>query len=309
MLSLLLIISFVMASPTTARDKQSDAGSRLILVTGVTGKQGGAVARELLMRGYRLRGLSRNPKSNKAKALSAMGIEIVQGDFDDPASLDAALAGVYGAYSVQQWWGVGIEVEIRQGKAFADAAKKAGIQHFVYSSVAAAEQSSGIAHFESKFVIEQHIRSIGLPYTILRPVLFMENWERTRDKIMAGTLGGPYAPGKRLQVVAVRDIGRFAAEAFDDPQTWIDQALDIASDEKTMQEFAATFSQVLQRPVSYKQIPFEKIQQSTTAEMATMYRWIMQTGFSVNLQALRSRYPWLTTQEKYLRLNKWDGRN
>nr|NIW24717.1 NmrA family NAD(P)-binding protein [Gammaproteobacteria bacterium] len=132
----------------TAAAQDFDRSTRTILVAGATGTQGGAVARELNARGYRVKGLTRNPNSERARAMTALGIEMVQGNFDDPESLDAALAGAYGAFSVQQYRGVGVDGEIRQGKAFADAAKRAGVQHFVYTSVAKATLNTGVPQFE-----------------------------------------------------------------------------------------------------------------------------------------------------------------
>ena len=146
----------------------AEASPKLILVTGATGKQGGAVARELLRRGYRVRGLTRNASSKRALALTALGIEMVQGDFDKPDTISSALQGAYGAFSVQNYWEHGKTAEIRQGVSFADAAQAAGVAHMVYSSVAHANESTGIAHFDSKYKIEEHIRMIGLPYTIFR---------------------------------------------------------------------------------------------------------------------------------------------
>src|ERR1700737_3260600 len=111
-----------------------------VLVTGATGRQGGAVVRHLLPKGWRLRALTRNPSSHAAQELARNGVEVVQGDLDDPSSLDRALRGVYGVYSVQDFWTVGAKREVQQGKNLADVAKKAGVQHFVYSSVGGAER-------------------------------------------------------------------------------------------------------------------------------------------------------------------------
>ena len=142
---------------------------KLILVAGATGRQGSAVVRHLRPKGWRLRALTRNPGSPAAQDLARQGIEIVQGDLEEPESLERATEGVYGVYSVQDFWAVGAKREVMQGRNLADAAKKAAVQHFVYSSVGGAERHSGIDHWESKWEIEQHIRNIGLPATVLRP--------------------------------------------------------------------------------------------------------------------------------------------
>src|SRR5512133_828743 len=125
-----------------------DRGNRLIVVTGATGKQGGAVARHLLAKGWQVRGLTRDLDKPAAHALRSAGAEMDRADNDDRISLDQAMQGAYGAFSVQNFWipGVGTEGEIRQGKNIADAAKAAGIQHFVYSSVGSAHRGMGQAH-------------------------------------------------------------------------------------------------------------------------------------------------------------------
>jgi len=121
-----------------------------ILVTGATGKQGGAVARELLANGYKVRAITRAPEGEAARALTAQGAEIVQADLDDPASLEQALSGVWGVFAVQNTWEAGVEREEEQGKRIADLAKRQGVQHYVYSSVSSAHRSTGIPHFDNK---------------------------------------------------------------------------------------------------------------------------------------------------------------
>src|SRR5215210_6848784 len=183
---------------------------RLIVVTGATGKQGGAVARSLLDRGFRIRALTRNPQKPEAQALADRGAEVVQGDMEDRSSMERALEGAYGVFSVQNFWETGYDGEVQQGKTVADTAKAAGVEHLVYSSVGSAHRQTGIPHFESKWEIEEHVREIGLPYTILRPVFIMQNWEMMREHVLGGTLAQPLDPDKPFQQVAVEDVGAFA---------------------------------------------------------------------------------------------------
>jgi uncharacterized protein YbjT (DUF2867 family) len=148
---------------------QSINAERLILVTGATGNQGSAIARHLLQRGnFKVRALVRDPNKPASLALEQAGAELVVGDINDRACLDRALQGAYGVFSLQIFQD-GLDTEIRQGKAVADAASSAGIQHFVYSSVGSAERNTGIPHFDSKFQVEEYIRASKLPYTIMRP--------------------------------------------------------------------------------------------------------------------------------------------
>ena len=188
---------------------------RLILVCGATGNQGGAVARSLLDRGFRVRGLTRNPQKPEAQALTEQGAEVVQGDMEDRSAMERVLEGAYGVFSVQNFWEAGYDHEVKQGKTVANAAKAAGVEHFVYSSAGSAHRQTGIPSFDSKWEVEVHVREIGLPYTILRPVWFMHNWEMMRDHILGGTLAQPLDPGKPFQQVAVADLGAFAAIAFE----------------------------------------------------------------------------------------------
>src|SRR5262249_37920987 len=153
------------------------------------------------------------------------GTEVVRGDLNDSSSITRALDGVDGVYSVQTH-SEGAETEIRQGMNLADAARRQRISQFVYSSVAAAEQHTGIPFFESKFRIEGHIRVSGTRYAIFRPCFFMENWLNMREQIEGGTLALPLAPDTRLQMIAVDDIGAFVTMAFEKPGHWQGRAFE-----------------------------------------------------------------------------------
>ena len=281
---------------------------RTILVTGVTGQQGGAAARHLLSRGYRVRGLTRNPDSDKAKRMKQHGVELVAGDMGDRASLDAALAGAYGVFSVQNFWEARAEGEVHQGNTVADAAFASDIKHLVYSSVGSAHRATGIPHFDSKWVIEQHIRSLDLPATILRPVFFMDNWTMpaVRQMIDTGTLMMPLSPDTRLQQIAVDDIGAVAAMAFDDPTTWQGRDMDIAGDEPTMQESVEVLSRVLARKVQYQQIGWDDFAQAMGPEYEVMFRWFEDVGYEADIASLRDMHPGLKTLEGFLRETGWE---
>ena len=121
----------------------------LVLVTGATGQQGGAVAVQLLARGHKVRALTRKPDGEKAQALAARGAEVVRGDLDDAQSIERALKGVWGTFAVQNTWEAGVEREEEQGKRFAQLAKQQGVQHFVYTSVGSAHRQTGIPHFDN----------------------------------------------------------------------------------------------------------------------------------------------------------------
>ncbi|HZB82366.1 MAG TPA: NmrA/HSCARG family protein [Rubrobacteraceae bacterium] len=280
---------------------------RLILVTGATGKQGGAVARSLLDRGFRVRALTRDPQRPEAQALTEQGAEAVQGDMDDRSAMDRVLEGAYGVFSVQNFWEAGYDLEVQQGKTVADAVNDAGVEHFVYSSVGSAYRETGISHFDSKWEIEKHVRELGLPYTILRPVFFMQNWETMQEHILGGSLAQPLDPDKPFQQVAVEDIGAFAAIAFEHPDEWIGREVDLAGDEQTMPEIAETFGRVIGREVEYYQVPWDQFEEQMGEEYALMYRWFNEVGYEADIAALRQEYPELTTFERYLRSHGWES--
>src|SRR5260370_39303054 len=157
--------------------------TKIVLVTGATGHQGGAALRHLRERGFSVRALTSDPDKPQARALTGSGVEVVRGNMEDEGSLTRALDGVYGVHSVQNSRETGVQGEIRQGINVANAAKRSGITHFVYSSVASADQRTGIPHFDSKFRIEQHIRDTGMHFTVVRPVFFMENWRSEERRV------------------------------------------------------------------------------------------------------------------------------
>lgn len=276
--------------------------TRSIVVSGATGKQGGAALRHLKQRGFLVRAMARDPDGQKARELGNHGAEVVRGDFDKPESLERVLDGADGAFSVQDWHG-GAEAEIRQGIAFAEAANRQEVGHFVYSSVGAANQKTGIPHFESKGTIEERVRQTGMPYTIFRPVFFMENWLGMRDGMEAGAITLPLSPETRLQMIAVDDIGAFAAIAFEHPGRWRNRAFELAGDELSMTQIADAFSLASGREVRYQQVPWEQFEQQAGHEMTVMFRWFEDKGYNVDIAGVRREYPHLTG------FNKWLGQN
>ncbi len=282
---------------------------KTVLITGATGRQGGAVIRHMLAKGWNLRALTRNSHSETAQNLARQGVELVQGDLDDLASLERAAHGVYGIYSVQDFWTVGAKREVEQGKNLADVAKKAGVEHFVYSSVGGAERNSGIGHWASKWEVEQYIRQLGLPATMIRPAAFMENYytEQTEIGILQGKFTDAVRADKPYQTIAVDDIGAFVALAFDRPREFIGQALEIAGSELTNPQAAEVFSRVLGKPVEFQELPMPVVQSVLGEEYYQMYRWFNEEGFKANIADLRRRYPevQLQTLEEWLRSEGW----
>jgi uncharacterized protein YbjT (DUF2867 family) len=289
-----------------------DHSARIVLVSGATGRQGGAVIRHLLPRGWKIRALTRNAQSYAAQALVHQGIEVVEGDLEDQASLARAARDAYGIFSVQDYWAVGARREVQQGKNLADAGKKAGVTHFVYSSVGGADRKSGIPHWESKWEIENHIRRLKLPATILRPVAFMETYyiDQVEIGILKGKLLDPIRADKPYQTIATDDIGAFAALAFDRPHEFIGVELEIAGSELTNPEAAEVFGRVLGKPVKFKRLPTLIVRLFLGKEFYQMFRWFNEAGFQADIPGLRQRYPevHLHTLEEWLRKEGWHKR-
>src|SRR5216684_1886210 len=188
--------------------------NRTILITGVTGNQGGAVARAVQGAGFHLRGLTRKPDSEPAAALARQGVDIVKGDLDDEATPRRALAGAWGVFGVQNAGEAGVEREEAQGKRLATLAREAGVEHYVYTSVGSAHKRTGIPHFDNKWRIEETVRGLRFPsHVILRPVFFMENLLAPYS-LQGPTLAWALGPGTKLQMIAVDDIGWFGARAL-----------------------------------------------------------------------------------------------
>ena len=282
---------------------------KIIAVTGATGQQGGAVARKLLSEGWKARALTRDVDKPAAQELASLGAEIVAGDMEDRAQLDAAFQGVYGVFSVQNFWlpNVGYEGEIRQGKNVADAAKDAGVQHLVYSSVGAAYRGMGQKHFDSKWIIEQHIHTLGVPYTILRPAAFFENFNWESPAILNGIFNAiGLRPEKERQLIAVEDIAVFVALAFANSNEYAGKTIELAGDALTESQLADTFAKVIGRPVKLT-LPTDGGGWGDPEEMAAMFNFFNGEAYDADIPALRKLHPGLLTFEQYLRKNGWEN--
>lgn len=281
-----------------------NVGKDVILVTGATGQQGGAVARELLVRGHAVRAMTRKPDSESAKAMAKSGAKIVQGDLDDPGSLTRALDGAWGVFAVQNTWEAGVEGEESQGKRIAELAQKAGVKHYVYTSVGSAHRKTEIPHFDNKWRVEETVRGLGFPsYVILRPVFFMENFLSPWFKpgIDQGKLMMGIAPKTVLQVIAVRDIGKFGLQAFERHAELNGRAIDLAGDARTMPETAQILSTAAGRKITFQQVPIAEVRKSSE-DYALMLEWFDRVGYDVNISALEKQYG-----IKLLKLAEWAG--
>lgn len=275
----------------------------LVLVTGATGKQGGATIRSLLAAGRtRVRAMTRDPGSRSATRLAATGVEVVRGDFDDAASLRRALEGVQAAFSVQTFEGRGgVEAEERQGRAMAEAVRDSGA-HLVYASVDGAERNSGVPHFESKAAVERHIERLGLPATILRPAAFMENLEAggVPRAMFLGMLRTVIGNERPLQWVSVEDVGHFAARALERPERFSGRAIAIAGDELTVPQLLQTYRDVTGAAPWLPPIPGLLPRLMLPRDIALMLEWFREHGFEADIEGRRQEHPELRTFEAWL---------
>lgn len=234
-------------------------GSRTVLVFGATGQQGGAVASALLSDGWSVRAFVRNPSAEKAKKLASLGASLVAGDLADPLSVRVAMKGVHGVFSIQPSsgqgaaYGISDEQEVRYGKAVADLALAEGVRHLVYTSIAiSGEGPTGMGHFDSKLEIEDHVRSLALRSTIVRPATFMELLLLPGMGLDQGAYNFFLRPDQTGQIIAVRDIGKIVAAVFSDPERFVGRTIEIASDEVTGRDLGEKLTQAADRPIKYQ---------------------------------------------------------
>jgi uncharacterized protein YbjT (DUF2867 family) len=276
-----------------------------ILVTGATGQQGGAVARHLLAAGFTVRMVVRNLESPASRALVQQGAQAVLGDFAQPESLRNAMSGVRSVFSVQPFLRGKAGLEVEWGKRVADAAAARGVSHFVYASVLGAGMAPDVPHFASKAAIENHIRSIGLPYTILQPAGFMENllMPIILKGISKGKLTAPNAVDCPQRMIAVEDIGAIAAKVFASRDEFLSRTIPLVGDIASTRTQAATLSRVLGRTIRAGKLPGLLVRAFLGGDLYRMFRWLDEKGETAafDLVALRSLHPGLLTFEQWCR--------
>jgi uncharacterized protein YbjT (DUF2867 family) len=204
-----------------------------ILVLGATGGQGGAVADALLERGASVRAMVRQPGNDRARGLSGRGVDVVRGSLADRASLVAAVRDVGSVFAVTTPFEEGPEAEVAQGGTILGAAGDARVPRLVFSSVAGADQESGVPHFDSKMKIERELAASGLQHTIVAPTYFFDNALGGIDEIRAGVLELPLPPVSPLQQLARPDLGAFVAQVLLDPSRYVGLRIELASDAVT----------------------------------------------------------------------------
>ncbi|MET1073931.1 MAG: NmrA family NAD(P)-binding protein [Umezawaea sp.] len=242
-----------------------------VLVTGSTGRQGGSTTRALLAAGIPVRALVRDPSTARAKAVEALGAELVTGDLLDRDSVIRAAQGAQAVFSVQMpaftAEGFDFDDEVTQGATLVAAAKAAGVPQFIHTSVTGAGRhndgpewtesrwSSTTRSLDAKAAVQDRVREAGFPrWTIIKPGFFMENFLPSMGFLfprgVAGGLVSVLNPDTHLSQAAVQDIGEAAAAAIADPDRFHRVELEFASDYLTMTEIAEVLSRALDTPLS-----------------------------------------------------------
>src|ERR671939_791325 len=270
------------------------SSQRKILVTGATGQQGGSLARLLLQKKHKVYALTRNTQSSAAQDLRTRGASIVKGDLDDSDSLQRTVKDMESIFLMGTPFEDGTEGETRRGKLMANIAKENSIEHLVYSSVANADKNTGIPHFESKYKVEQHIKNLGIPHTIIGPTFFMENL--LGPGLEQGQLALPLSSSTVLQQSALENIGEFSALVLERRKPFLGKRIDIASDEVTGEQAAKILSNELRQRIRYVPVSLEQVYQANE-DMARMYEWYEKTGTGIDISSLHQEHRevnWLT---------------
>jgi uncharacterized protein YbjT (DUF2867 family) len=246
-----------------------------IFVTGATGNQGGAVVSSLLKNGFDVKALTRTASSPEAIRLKGLNVGIVQGDLNNPESFADQLGDVSGIFSVQTFAN-GTDKEIKQGIGLANLGKSLGVEFFLYSSVLGADLHSGVPIWESKFTIENHIRQSGLPFCILRPASFFENFQipAVKKRILNGKLGSPIGRNILQPFLSVQDIGTVSAAIFQSPEKFLGKTISLVAAEMNLDEIGEIFSEILGKEIKYQQLPMFLTRLIMGRNLYKMFDWI-----------------------------------
>ncbi|MFB4278698.1 MULTISPECIES: NmrA family NAD(P)-binding protein [unclassified Nonomuraea] len=270
-----------------------------VLVTGATGRQGGATARALRAAGVPVRALVRDPATDRARAVEALGAELVTGDLHDRDSVIRAAEGARAVFSVQMpavtAEGFDFEGEVAQGVNLIEGARAAGVPQFVHTSVTGAgrhTETPGWAEgrwasmeptMGAKSAIQDRLRAAGFPHwTLLKPGFFMENFLPSMAYLFPrGIEGGLVSilnPETRLSLVAVDDIGRAAAAAIAAPDRFDGVELELASDYLSMTEIAEVLSRALGTRLSAPDMTEEEALAAGMPAMGASGEWLNVAG-------------------------------
>jgi uncharacterized protein YbjT (DUF2867 family) len=287
---------------------------RLVAVTGATGRQGGAVARHLLSAGWRVRALTRRPDRAAARTLAALGADVVRADMMNTDELVHAFRDAYGVYSVQNFMPDGTDAEITQGRNVADAARATGVQHVVYGSAGTGATDTAIGSWDSKLTVQAHIRSLGLPLTVLRPMAFME---LMTDKGFYPPVSTwslmPRLMGEQRPVgwICLDDLGAIAALAFAEPDRFVGAEISLAADVQSIGQCRRIWTDVTGKPPRRLPMPVWMFRRLVGGDLITMWTWLQTAQFAIDPTATRELLPSARTVREWLdpRRSSVAGRN
>jgi len=285
-----------------------------VLLIGVTGGTGKNAVKGFLEQGVTdLRVITRKldlTRPNLSKIINT-GVELVEANLDDEASLGAALRGISAVYchSLSADAAKPGPQEISRAHRLARAAHEAKIEHLVYNSAGGADRSSGVSHIEHKYQVEQVFQQAGLPTTLLRACLFMEEfWKKyTRPSILKGVFSFSLQPSRPLHLITTKDIGRIAAYVMKNADKYIGKEIELAGDVLTPLQMAQLFSNVQDMPVVYREIPAWIFLLLWRRELFALIRWYRTQGYQVDVRRLREEeFPTLlTTFSEFLTETNW----
>jgi uncharacterized protein YbjT (DUF2867 family) len=258
-----------------------------VLVTGATGLHGGAVAHALLAAGHRVRAFTRDGSGERSRWLARRGAELAVGDLFDTGSLVAAMRGTAAVYAVTTPFAAGEAAEIEQGTHIIAAAGEARVPWLILASVASADRSTGIPHFESKARIEERLRASGLPHSVVAPTFFYENLGDPAEIAAAGELALPLSPARPLQQVAVADVGALVVALLARRTDFLGRRIEVAGDDPTPQQMADALSAAAGGRVTFEPIDLA----GRGGDIAAMYRYLEHTGYQVDIARLREQFP------------------
>lgn len=263
---------------------------KTILVFGATGRMGGAVARHLHQDGWCVKGISRNQESKKAKALMDQGVEVIQGDMDEPSTLRHVFNDVHGVFLTVNWFDSGIEGELRQSRNVADLAAAFGVKHLVFGAAGTGERGTGLEHFEVKLDIVDYLQSKNVPTTVIYPAPFMElmtdptlfpqlvTWN-AKIKVIGKNLSVPW--------IATDDIGALATVAFNNPDEYIGRGIKPVGDWKTMDECLQIYQAMAGKKPLRIPLPIwlMRLMIPQMTDMVRMWEWMRSIN---NMPAIQS---------------------
>lgn len=292
--------------------------SKLITVFGATGKQGSSVVKACHANGFKVRALTRNPASDKAKSLVEKGYEVVKVDLDSAESIRKAIVGAYFVFGVTN--SIGLEMEnvqtahnreIAQGKAIGDACKKEGVKHLVFSGSEHVKEIIGKSciHFDAKAIVEKYLDKIQVPNTSVRIAFYFENFldicppEKGKDGIYTMTypLNGP------MGTISVGDLGMAVVTIFNNPNEYIGQKIGLCGDRMTMGEYAAVISETTGTIVKYNQLTLEAFANLPfpgARDFAAMYEFFEVGNVVQDIELTRKLNPDTATFKQWADKNK-----